>query len=759
MSSDELVGASSEPSAQNHTRMKRRRQLRSCDTCRHRKTRCDGPTVAGGICSNCAAFGSTCTYAVPYRKRGPKHSNDIAVEELQRENASLRSKLRLLSICSLCAQSLQSQPQEDGFAEIASLDDHSTGTPSSDAIEPPDEKDLTTDELATRFSQFSLESIKTSYFGSGSTFALANNASMMKEKYLGSSSSTHPRRPYFWQVLPWETETFFSHPGYIFPAADLISSLLFLYFANVHPTFPLLHRPSFERSVAEGLHFRDVEFGGTLLSVLAVASRYSNDPRVFVDGGASLSAGWKFAAQIRILRKCFEPTIHEVQMYGLLSLFMLGTSAPQVSWLYTGLGIRCIQQRGEHRKKPEGHKRRPEDELWRRAFWSLVSLERYISHFLGRPMGLDIEECDVELPLEVDDEYWDQGFVQPLGKPSQLSYFCCYVRLFEILGDAMRRLYSSKKAKMSMGWDGPEWEQRAVAELDSKMNHFLDSIPPHLQWDPENPPQGMFFDQAASLNMNYNYILIAIHRRYIQKSSVQATPSLSICASAARVILHTADVWLSKLQRVPLNNFTSPVFMSGVVLVLYMLGAKRAGHPMDKDRVRVATALEILKFSESRLQPAGRLWELLRELWSLDGPLPSTDPPSNESGSLDASGHTTPIPASSGANVPDQYHSQLGQSFSNPWNSILTSDQSSESAQGMSIEQLLASDRDPFSIESIESMLDDDLMSLWMVAPGDVNIEHWDAYRNDNGADAVNWSSGFGEQCSQYSQETPEHPN
>jgi hypothetical protein len=40
---------------------------------------------------------------------------------------------------------------------------------------------------------------------------------------------------------------------------------------------------------------------------------------------------------------------------------------------------------------------------------------------------------DVELPLEVDDEYWSRGFVQPLGKPSQLSYFVCRSRLCEVI--------------------------------------------------------------------------------------------------------------------------------------------------------------------------------------------------------------------------------------------------------------------------------------------------------------------------------------
>ncbi|KAJ7801300.1 fungal-specific transcription factor domain-containing protein [Mycena olivaceomarginata] len=437
------------------------------------------------------------------------------------------------------------------------------------------------------------------YFGAASSFALANSAIAAKRRSLGRPILNNVRRPLFWDVLPWEKEEYAIRPNYVFPDSDLIDSLLHIFWANINPTLPILHRPSFERSVAEGLHLTNAEFGGTLLAVLACGlAGYSNDPRVFVDDDRGFSAGWKFANQIRILRKLFEPTIHEVQMYCVLTLYSLSLSEPQVSWLYLGLGIRFLQQRGEHRRKlPEGREWSQEDELWRRAFWSFVALDRYMAAFLGRPMALHSEEYDAELPLEVDDEYWDQGFTRPPGKPSKLSYFICNLRLYEIMGDVMRRLYGSKKSKLLMGWDGPDWEPRTVAELDSAVNHFTDSIPAHLRWNPEHPPQGTFFDQSAILFIAYNYVRIAIHRQYIQNATNAI--SLSICAGAARAVLHTADAWLRKRQRIPLPNIINPVFVSGIILVLNLLATKRAGLPLGKneDLRLVATAMEILKFN------------------------------------------------------------------------------------------------------------------------------------------------------------------
>jgi hypothetical protein len=68
------------------------------------------------------------------------------------------------------------------------------------------------------------------------------------------------------------------------------------------------------------------------------------------------------------------------------------------------------------------------------------------------------------------------------------------------------------------------------------------------------------------------------------------------------------------------------------------------------------------------------------------------------------------------SNVPDGYKPQLEQSF-DFWNSALLSGQSPELQSGMSIEQLLA-EADP--LDSMGSILDDQLMSTWMVAPTDV---------------------------------------
>ena len=93
----------------------------------------------------------------------------------------------------------------------------------------------------------------------------------------------------------------------------------------------------------------------------------------------------------------------------------------------------------------------------------------------------------MEYPVECDDEYWetddpDKAFKQPAGKPSRISAFIAHIRLAEILGFALRTLYSTKKSKMLVGLIGNEWECQVVTELDSSMNKWKDSLPHYCEY-------------------------------------------------------------------------------------------------------------------------------------------------------------------------------------------------------------------------------------------------------------------------------------
>ncbi|KAJ7782284.1 hypothetical protein DFH07DRAFT_949077 [Mycena maculata] len=224
-------------------------------------------------------------------------------------------------------------------------------------------------------------SVKHEYLGAASGFALVNNAIAGKEKYLGVAPHS---RPLYIELLPerlkWEEDLYNQRPYYVYFECDLIASLLELYFTNIHQIFPTLHRPSFERCVAKELYLSNPGFGAVLLAVLAIASRYSDDPRVMVDGNP-LSSGWKFVT-LSILEHSANLNLKSgtSSLLQLVFMFNFGTSGP------LGLGIRFLQHRFEHCRNHKDYEFK--NEPWNRAFWSLFILDRMAATFTGHPAAI-----------------------------------------------------------------------------------------------------------------------------------------------------------------------------------------------------------------------------------------------------------------------------------------------------------------------------------------------------------------------------------
>ncbi|KAJ7165461.1 fungal-specific transcription factor domain-containing protein [Mycena crocata] len=741
--------------------------------------------MADGRCSSCIALNVECTHTDPARKRGPKY-RDVEVQELKSEVSTLKSQLRQMHPSPDASSIHPSAPSTSASPSMPIL--------SSDASTPnpaPSDEDDAIDSLTERMNGL----FKNKFIGQSSVFRLAKNAISAKEEFTGRPAVPDWKRPEYWAPRPWELLVD-EKPQYTFPDGDLIGSLLEFYFSNVHPTFPLLHRPSFERSVKEELHLRDHQFGALLLAVLALASRYSDDHRVFVqEANSTLSSGWRFFVQVQVIDKSFReiPSLYEFQLYCLATLYMSGSSVPQGAFTYLALGVRFIQARGEHWRK-RGNKPTVEHELWNRAFWCLLTLDKTFSASVGLPSASHVEDYNVELPILVDDEYWEnpdpeQAFKQPPEKPSLITYFVHHIRLCQLLDSTIRCLYASDNTKKLMGWTGSEWEQRAVSTLDSAMNEFLDSLPDHLRWDPDRT--GVFLDQSAMLHMTYYQLQITIHRPYIHTPATMPIPSLAICTQAARSGISIVDVWLKHFQHVPLSPMQKAPLVFSIVLILNVFGTRRGGQPIDvnKELSYVGTAMEALKLWETRYQSSGRGWELLNTLRSRDdcprfvrngAKAPRTSDLLGKPYTVEAAFTGAPaVQSPSNSNISAHHPSTLPANEQSSGGVIgngpgMMSNLSA--GVDMSIEQLLAatsqydrpgagnlatqwstgelgsavgaaegSDGTGFVMPDMNLMpMDEEMMSMWMAAPTNFrNLDQWDLYLGTENMPGFHWSTDF----------------
>ncbi|KAG9025987.1 hypothetical protein FRB95_009516, partial [Tulasnella sp. JGI-2019a] len=427
-----------------------------------------------------------------------------------------------------------------------------------------------------------------------------------------------------------------------FPPPDLVRTLIDHCFDDVLSLMPVLHRPSFERQYAEERHKTDLEFSRLLLTVCAVGARIVKDARVCLtspEGNIEWnSAGWMYFAQVHQLPKpILAPAkLVDLQIMALSATYLEGAATTSGAWLINGIGVRFAEDIGAHRDAVYSSAHAFDNQMWKRTFWCLVQKDRQFSAGFGRPMCVHDEDIDLPLPLEVDDDGWDetkQSWVQPVGKPSQLTFLVQQSKLMSILANCLRTIYCINKSKVRLGFVGAEWEQDKVSELDSALNEWQETLPDHLRWDPHM--DRTFYQQAATLRITLYYIQIIIHHTLIQPSSSSkraiSLPSLAVCTNAAR---SAARVLETTMDMPPPPVFALTSLLSGVVLMISIWETRRSGLNIDMTRqiADVHTCLRYLKRWENRYHLSGRMYDILRQTTSIgEVPLPvssHTTPPS-----------------------------------------------------------------------------------------------------------------------------------
>ncbi|KZV77208.1 hypothetical protein PENSPDRAFT_660467 [Peniophora sp. CONT] len=496
-------------------------------------------------------------------------------------------------------------------------------------------------DLQTRFQSMT---VIEQFMGKGSVMGRSNGLTLIKHALeLKQNQRSDDDR-----IIPsrredlWSAKQFLwlnsSHEARIFdlPPGDLMQTLVDIFFVSHAPVLPLFHQPTFRKNMNMGLHFREPAFAAVVLLVCAITSRFVDDTRV-LPSNSWYSAGyqWYLQAKNYYTPSKSAPSLHDIQMCTLMC----------------GTAIRLAMDVGAHRRRAYQKVPTVEDELWKRAF------------------------CyDLELPLDVDDEYWEtpdpaQAFKQPSQKPSRVSFLIALIKLMKISGIAMRTIFSANpRANILLEALGKGWEQKIVTALDSALNEWMSRLPEHLRWDPR-PTDPTFLFQSGVLHTEYNQIQIVVHRAYIptpRKPPQTTFPSLAICTNAARSCCQIVSYCR---KNVPLlsgnfNAFQKAAFQPATVLIFAIWNARRNGFQIDisKDMQYIWECMDILRAAEHRFIVAGKLWDILYELVTI-GDLPlspaPTPPESSRSTNLVADNLLQAGPSNLARAVPTYQHQEL----------------------------------------------------------------------------------------------------
>ncbi|KAF5346632.1 hypothetical protein D9758_013200 [Tetrapyrgos nigripes] len=548
--------------------------------------RCDSEIMLNNACSHCLKLGLPCTHTKAQQKRGPKsrimiggsQSVDTLVANITGGTPSQAflipdSKEEIRKILVKLATRIQELENDRELSEYSEL--HKSVSLASvqdtnrtqETINVPGDSldhDDSVEDLSKELANFSFGAPSNTHFGESSNIMLMKTAMDHGKQLTGSilpdwnSIFAHVRRPRFWDTDPWPSWYLLARPelepAYEFPDTDTLHQFMDLYFRHCEIDFPLLHRPSFENSISEGLHLRDAAFGAVVLAVCAIGAGILSASNI------QREAGDRWIAQVRLSTFVFSSKLelYHLQLYCLMIYYLYSVSKGiDSAWLLAGIAIRRAQEKGAHRRYTVStHLPTVEGELWKRAFWTLIVADVQLSTLFGRPRAISSQDFDLEPLIECDDEYWEPkdgspAFVQPLGKPSKISYWNAYLKIMEIYGFAWLTIYSVRKADLSnkMGISDIEWYEKAVMETDSALNKWMDSIPQHLRWDSQ-PQDSVTFAHSTILYSTYYWIQIMVHKHFIPRprtkdsSGILSFPSLAICTNAARSCLRVCEAYV-----------------------------------------------------------------------------------------------------------------------------------------------------------------------------------------------------------------------
>ncbi|KAH6899489.1 fungal-specific transcription factor domain-containing protein [Coprinopsis sp. MPI-PUGE-AT-0042] len=670
-------------------KIKRRRLQGACDVCRQRKIRCDSGSMPDNICSHCLEFGLECThihanqklsFKVPLARKGDlrdQRSWDERRAEMQPLLDSILSptyqaptnpaivRNTLISLASYATYLQESVTKSlPPTSPVLDMDLPRLSGPLRQVFDYVEQPECLSGALVDELSQ-SMQSKLTLSLPSEDHFFGFSSDRLVRTALEYARDSTEPaqlpppstqgmsfKRSQFWTVHPWDKTPVNPQLPYTFPEPDLLDHLVDCYFKNSDLFIPVLHRPSFERSLKEGLHVKDPGFGGVVLVVCAVGARHSKDKRVIPDGvdsGLELGAGTRWFRQLGSARHNFPstPSLYELQIYLLSAIYLHGSSTAEKCWYLIGTAIRAAQDAGVHRRSRTGGPPTIEKELQKRVWWGLILADAIVSIACGRPRAIHPSDYDVELPIECDSEYWENpdpelAFKQPPGIPSKVTSMIKSIELLTILGSAHIAFYSINKPSLS-----PDVEAQTLADHDSALNSWVDSVPEHLRWNP-NRADDSFFDQSAYLLATYYWVQMLIHIPFIDRKDDLARSSFAICTNASRACSRLLERY-SPRGWMSMPQIQAATFKSALILLMGIWRGKDAGFAFDEQREleNVYRCSRISALYETRWVPAGRCMHSR-------SPIPSSSSPATSSS---REGYRTP---GLGSDYP-MYTSELSQ--------------------------------------------------------------------------------------------------
>ncbi|KAJ5994892.1 hypothetical protein N7481_001869 [Penicillium waksmanii] len=278
------------------------------------------------------------------------------------------------------------------------------------------------------------------------------------------------------------------------PPKDLADHLLAQYFNCLHSILPVLHWPSFtadyEKVYRAGtLVGVSSEWAAVLFGVFACGAIHTVESNREKEGKEYLRIS---CGIIDVWQDSFN--LDRARAALLASIFLYEINSKSASWVWIGSAVRVAQEIGLHIES--GPWTAVESEMRKRLWWGLYTWDRLLALEMGKPVLINDQDCDIDLPCPVDDRYITESAAIPDGH--QTIPLLATIHVVRSLGQLTRTL---------------RWSTLSSATLETFERHFstcLATFPPYLQpnndqdLDPRSLAPSIYLQNASLLLYRHN---------------------------------------------------------------------------------------------------------------------------------------------------------------------------------------------------------------------------------------------------------------
>ncbi|KAM0753888.1 hypothetical protein T439DRAFT_322773 [Meredithblackwellia eburnea MCA 4105] len=417
---------------------KRRRVARACQSCRAKKSRCDGLFPR---CTPCSELNYECRYDT---KAGPGVTNVIVTKDylasLEERIARLERRDEERSLLEDFGLPTTSSGELNGGVGSGAGTGRSTSQPNKTSPLAHSEKLLAHESPqlvdgmgALRFPQpgamLLANPTELEYFGD--TSGVSFHSLILQHFFLGPHPHPAPTAAMPRRATPTNPLITGVVSVSDFPPLPLARKYFDYFFFHTHRIYPFLHEATVRESYEYFWdHKKDEDLASTFTSgsiasqlalfftLFAYADRLSRE----VDSKAHQY--YETAKVLLASQRTAPQDVTQVQVLVLGALFMQGSDDPEESWNLLGMAVRCGYGMGLHRMLAPTRATQVEREARKRTWCACFTLDRLMTVSLDRPTAISTDTSQFPLPMALPDE-----------DPSLVSFFNASINLYRLLSD------------------------------------------------------------------------------------------------------------------------------------------------------------------------------------------------------------------------------------------------------------------------------------------------------------------------------------